>query len=73
MQGLGFKKIKCPKTKKGYTPQQMLDDKSFYIEMQDGKPVLKKEHANGYYSQIQMAMGLSEASYCDFCYKCKLS
>ena len=64
--GIGLIEIKCPKTKKGSTPQQLLDDKSFYIEMQDGKPVLKKEHANGYYSQIQMAMGLSEASYCDF-------
>ena len=30
----------------------------------DGKPDLKKDHLNGYFSQIQM--GLSGAPFCDF-------
>ncbi len=34
--------------------------------MEDGVPVLKKDHSNGYYSHIQMAMGLSGAPFCDF-------
>ena len=64
--GIGLIEIKCPKSKKNSTPLQLVEDKSFYIELQDEKPVLKKKHANGYYSQIQMAMGLTGAQYCDF-------
>ena len=32
----------------------------------DGKLSLKKEHSSGYYTQIQTAMGLSGAMFCDF-------
>ena len=32
----------------------------------DSKPVLKPNHLNGYYSQIQLAMGLSGIENCDF-------
>ena len=42
----------------------LLKDKTFYIESDSGLPKLKKSHE--YYSQIQMAMGLSGAAYCDF-------
>ena len=44
----------------------MLKDKSFYVELRDGMPHLKEKHSNGYYSQIQMAMGLSNSKFCDF-------
>ena len=27
---------------------------------------LKKDHPNGYYTQIQMAMGFSQITFCDF-------
>ena len=29
-------------------------------------PHLKEEHSNGYYSQIQMTMGLSQLKFCNF-------
>ena len=44
----------------------MLKDKNFYVELLDGMPHLKKEHSDGYYSQIQMAIGLSQLKFCDF-------
>ena len=44
----------------------MLKDKNFYVELRDGLPHLKEKHSNGYYSQIQMAMGLSQLKCCDF-------
>ena len=46
--------------------QNMLKDKNFYVELRDGMPHLKEEHSNGYHSQIQMAMGLSQLKFCDF-------
>ena len=44
----------------------MLKNKDFYVELRDGMPHLKQEHSNGYYSQMQMAMGLSQLKFCDF-------
>ena len=44
----------------------MLKDKKFHVELRDGMPHLKEKHSNGYYSQIQMAMGLSQLKFCDF-------
>ena len=44
----------------------MLKDKSFYVELRDVMPHLKEKHSNGYHSQIQMAMGLSNSKFCDF-------
>ena len=44
----------------------MLNDEKFYIHYLDGEPQLKIEHSNGYYTQIQMAMGLAGLSFCDF-------
>ena len=60
----GLIEIKCPKSKKSVAPADLLKDKSFYVELKDGQPKLKESHE--YYSQIQMAMGLSGVSYCDF-------
>ena len=36
------------------------------LELRDGMPHLKEEHSSGYYSQIQMIMGLSQLKFCDF-------
>lgn len=65
-QKIGLIEIKCPRSKKYDTPEEMLNDKNFYMHLVDGEPRLKMDHANGYYTQIQMAMGLSGLSFCDF-------
>ena len=61
----GLTEIKCRFFKRNLHPQDMLKDKYFYVELRDGMPHLE-EHSNGYYSQIQMAMGLSQLKFCDF-------
>ena len=39
----------------------------FYVHYDnDGKLQLKKTHQYGYFTQIQMAMGLSNVEFCDF-------
>ena len=63
---LGLIEIKCPFSKRNLHPQDMLKDKNFYVELRDGMLHLKEEHSNGYHSQIQMAMGLSQLKFCDF-------
>ena len=63
---LGLIEIKYPFSKRNLHPQDLLKDKNFYVELRDGMPHLKEEHSNGYYSQIQMAMGLSQLKFCDF-------
>lgn len=42
-----------------------LGDESFYLERINNDIILKKNHPCGYYTQIQMAMGLAGASFCD--------
>ena len=63
---LGLIEIKCPFSKRNLHPQDMLKDKHFYVELRDGMPHLKEEYSNGYYSQIQVVMGLSQLKFCDF-------
>ena len=63
---IGLIEIKCPKSKKNSKISDLLHDQSFYVKYEDGVPVLKKDHPNGYYTQIQMAMGLSQITFCDF-------
>ena len=63
---LGLIEIKYPFSKSNLHPQDMLSDKNFYVEIRDGMPHLKEEHSNGYCSQIQIAMGLSQLKFCDF-------
>lgn len=62
--GIGLIEIKCPKTKRNCKPLELCNDPKFYVELIDRKPSLKKNHP--YYTQIQMAMGLSCAKFCDF-------
>ena len=63
---IGLIEIKCPKSKKNSKINDLVHDQSFYVKYEDGVPVLKKDHPNGYYTQIQMAMGLSQITFCDF-------
>ena len=62
----GCLEIKCPENMKNLTPTQVMKDLSFYIEMKDGKPVPKKNHSLGYYSQIQFQMGITQLTWVDF-------
>ena len=63
---IGLIEIKCPKSKKNSKINDLVHDPSFYVKYEDGVPVLKKDHPNGYYTQIQMAMALSQTTFCDF-------
>ena len=58
--------IKCPKSEKNSKISDLVHDQSFYVKYEGGVPVLKKDHPNGYYTQVQMAMGLSQKIFCDF-------
>ena len=62
---LGLIEIKCPFSKRNLHPQDMLKDENFCVELRDGMPHLIEEHSNGYCSQIQMAMGLSQLKFCN--------
>ena len=58
--------IKCSHTKGHMSPIDLLQDPNFYVNLENGKPVLIKSHSTGYYSQIQLAMGLSGFDTSDF-------
>ena len=66
VQQIGLIEIKCPKSKKNSKINDLVHGQSFYVKYEDGVPVLKRDHPNGYYTQIQMAMGLSQITFCDF-------
>ena len=55
----GLLEIKCPKSKRNCTPNELFEDKSFYVGIKNCEPYLKKIHGFGYYTQIQMAYGIS--------------
>ena len=63
---IGLTEIRCPKSKKNSKVNDLVHDQSFYVKDEDGVPVLKKGHPNGYSTQIQIAMGLSQITFCDF-------
>ena len=63
---IGLIEIKCPYSKRDYYSNDLLNDDKFWVGSRDGVPYLKPDHSNGYFSQIQMAMGLSQAKFCDF-------
>ena len=62
--GDGLIEIKCPKSRVSWTPEALINDDKFYITSDNGTLSLKKDHE--YYTQIQVAMGLSGAQFCDF-------
>ena len=59
-------KIKCSHTKRHISHIDLDQDLNFYVYLENSKPILKKSHSTGYYSQIQLAMGLSGFDTCDF-------
>ena len=63
---MGLTEIKCPKSKQFMSPEELLKDENFYMCSLNGFPELKEYRSHGYYSQIQMAMGLCGLSFCDF-------
>ena len=63
---IGLIEIKYPWSKRNYTPKELVLDKSFYVKIKNDKPVLRKKHENRYYTQIQMALGISQVTFCDF-------
>ena len=58
--------MKCSHTKRHTSPTDLVQDPNFYVNLENGKSVLKKSHSTGYYSQIQLAMGLLGFDTCDF-------
>ena len=66
-QEIGLLEIKCPYSKRNSSVTDMVNDKSFYIALdKDKKPYLKKDHQYGYFTQIQVAMGLARLEWCHF-------
>ena len=63
----GLLEIKRPSNRRNSSPADLVIDQSFYLQQnQNGEIVLKKDHHVGYYTQVQMAMRLSQVNYCDF-------
>ncbi|XP_066911079.1 uncharacterized protein [Clytia hemisphaerica] len=58
--------IKCPYTKRHWYPSQLVNDPKFYVGKENGVTFLKKNHQFGYFSQVQLAMGLSQIDECWF-------
>ena len=48
------------------SPIDLVQDPNFYVNLENGLPVLKKSHSTGHYSQIQLAVELSGFDTCDF-------
>ena len=66
-QEIGLLEIKCPYNERNLSIESIITDKTFYIALnKDKKPYLKKEHHFGYYTQIQVAMGLAGLKWCHF-------
>lgn len=58
--------IKCPYTKRHVSPSCLLKDEKFYVFEKNGATYLKRNHQYGYFSQVQLAMGLSQINLCYF-------
>ncbi len=62
--GFGLVEIKCPYTLRNLRPKDACKDPSFYCEIVEGKPRLKRKH--DYYYQIQGQLGICGLAWCDF-------
>ena len=49
--GFGLLEIKCPKSKRNYTVHDLANDPSFFVQLVEEQPVLKRDHSNGYFSR----------------------
>ena len=66
-QEIGLLEITFPYNKKNLHIESIITKKTFYIALnKDKKPYLKEEHHFGYYSQIEVAMGLAGLKWCHF-------
>ena len=65
----GIVRIKCPRARRNFDSFVLLQDSSFCEKKLDTDLLcLKQKHADGYYEEIQMCMGLSGISYSEFVY-----
>ena len=48
------------------SPIDLVQDPNVYVNLENVKALLKKPYSTGYYSQIQLAMGLLGFDTCDF-------
>ena len=62
--GFGLVEIKCSYALRKLRPEDACKDPSFYCEIVEGKPRLKREH--DYYYQIQGQLGICGLAWCDF-------
>ena len=62
----GIIDICCPYRKRNSSAKELLSDKSFCVTKENGKLILKKDHHDGFYTRIQLEMGLCGASFGDF-------
>ena len=58
--------IKCLYSKRHMSPTELLNDNKFYVYEKDGVTFLKRNHEYGYFTQVQLAMGLSQIMKCYF-------
>lgn len=65
-KSFGLIEIKCPYSKRNVNVENIISDPDFYIGVTNGEYYLKKTHSSGYYSQVQMAMGISALKWCHF-------
>ena len=64
---IGLLEIKRPYTKRNSSIEDIVNDNKFFIGLTpDGKPYLKKGHQFGYYTQVQITMGLAGLEWCHF-------
>ena len=60
----GAVEVKCPASKSGMSIINACSDKSFCLEIVNGKPCLKKNHV--YYYQVQGVMAICQLCFVDF-------
>ena len=62
--GRGIFEIKCPFSKSNCTVQEAVEDKNFYLRLNNGRIQLCEKHS--YYFQVQLQLFVTQESYCDF-------
>ena len=58
--------VKCPEAKKNCSLEERVANPTFYVQMVNDKPYLKKDHSLGYYAQVQFQIGICQLPWCDF-------
>ena len=63
----GLLEIKCPYTKRNWSPNELVADKKLYIARNNADELfLKSEHSSRYYTHIQIAVSLTDLKWCHF-------